>query len=101
MKLKSFALVLALAALGTGAAQARSNVAWSVGIAAAPGITVGVGNVAPVYVAPAPVYLAPQPVYVAPPPVVLVRPAPVYYAPVYYGPPGHYRHRHYRGAHWH
>ena len=86
--------VLALAAVGT-AAQARSDVFWSVGINAAPGVAVGVGN-APVYVAPQPVYVAPQPVVVAPRPVY-VAPAPVYYAPapvsVYYGP-GYYGHRH-------
>ena len=59
---------LALAGVGT-AAQARDNVYWSLGINAAPGVAVGVGNYAPVYVAPQPVYVAPQPVYVAPPPV--------------------------------
>jgi hypothetical protein len=96
---------VALAALGTaGLAQARSDVYWSVGVNAAPGVSVGVGNyAAPVYVAPAPVYVAPAPVYVAPP-VTYVRPAPVYYsapAPVYYyGASGYYRHgkRHHR--HW-
>jgi hypothetical protein len=77
-----------LIALGTvgSAAHARSDVFWSVGVQAAPGVSIGVGNAAPVYAAPQPVYVAPAPVYVAPPPVVV--PAPVYYgygpAPVYY-----------------
>lgn len=76
--------VVALAAVGT-AAHARDNVYWSVGVAAAPGVAIGVGNVPPVYVAPAPVYVAPAPVVLVPQPVVVV-PAPVYYtAPVYYG----------------
>jgi len=61
------ALVLA-AALGAGAAQARTDVQWSV--------TIGV----PVYAVPGPVYVQPRPVY--------YEPAPVYYAPppVYYQP---------------
>ncbi|HEX7889046.1 MAG TPA: hypothetical protein VF522_06785 [Ramlibacter sp.] len=80
--------VVALAGAAT-AAQARDNVYWSVGIDAAPGISLGVGNARPVYVAPAPVYVAPAPVYIAPRPVVIA-PQPVYYAaapaPVYYEP---------------
>ena len=68
--------VVALAAVGT-AAQARDNVYWSVGVDAAPGVSIGVGNTRPVVVAPAPVYVAPAPVYVAPRPVY-VAPAPVY-----------------------
>jgi hypothetical protein len=98
MKLRRYAVAaFALAALGaTGLAQARGNVAWSVGINAVPGISVGVGNYGPVYaappvyVAPAPVYYAPAPVYYAPP-VTYVRPSVYYAAPVYYG----------RGRHWH
>lgn len=89
--------VVALATLATGA-QAR-DVYWSVGIDAAPGVNIGVGNARPVYVAPAPIYVAPAPVYyVRPAPVyyaepVYVRPAPVYYygAPVYYGHPGKHK----------
>jgi hypothetical protein len=76
-----------LAALGT-AAQARDNVFFSLGIEAAPGVSVGVTNArpvviapAPVYVAPQPVYVAPRPVYVAPQPVVLVESGPVYRHP--------------------
>ena len=95
---------LALAGVGT-AAQARDNVYWSLGINAAPGVAVGVGNYAPAYIAPQPVYVAPQPVYMAPPPVyvsrpaVIVAPAPLWYYG--YGHRGHHRgweHRH--GRHW-
>ena len=87
------AAALALASLGfAGAAQARDNVTFSVGVGV-PGVQVGVTNAypvyqQPVYVQPAPVYYPPPaPVYYAPRPVY-VRPAPVYYAPapVYYGP---------------
>ena len=89
MKLKlsrplAAATLVALAAVGT-AAQARDNVFWSLGVEAAPGVSLGVGNTRPVVVAPAPVYLAPQPVYVAPAPVIVparrvyVAPAPVIY----------------------
>jgi len=89
-------IALAVAAVGcvlaTGAANAGSNVYWSVGINVPPVGTV-ISN-APVYVEPAPVYVpapvvyAPAPVYVVPaPPVVVVprvvyRPAPVIYRPV-------------------
>ena len=79
------AAVVALAGAGT-AAHARDNVYWSVGIDAAPGVSIGVGNARPVYVAPAPVYVAPAPVYVVPQPVYYAAPAPVYYAPVYVHP---------------
>lgn len=91
---------LALATLA-GAAQARDNVYWSIGIDAAPGVSVGVGNHRPVYVAPAPVYVAPAPIYVAPrpvyvaPPVYYVQPAPVYYGQGY-GHHKHKRHKHHR-----
>jgi hypothetical protein len=76
---KSFVVALAAVscALAAGAAQARSNVFWSIGINAAP-IGVAVSN-APVY-APAPVYIEPAPVYVEPAPVY-VEPAPVYVRP--------------------
>lgn len=101
------AATLALALAG-GSAQARDNVYWSIGIDAAPGVTLGVGNARPVYVQPAPIYVAPQPVYVAPRPVV-VMPQPLYYAqpaPVYYVQPGKGRHKHrkwhrkHRHGHW-
>jgi hypothetical protein len=105
--LAAFALV-ALAGLGS-AAHARDNVFFSVGVEAAPGVTLGVTNArpvvvapAPVYVAPAPVYVAPRPVYVAPQPVVLA-PAPVYYD----DHPGKHKgwhkkhHRHHRHHHHH
>lgn len=70
---------LAGLALAAGAAQAR-DVYWSVGVQAAPGVVVGVGNHRPVVVAPAPVYVQPVPVYVQPAPVY-VHPAPVYVQP--------------------
>ena len=103
---RAAAAALAVAAFGVaGVAQARDNIFWNVGIDAAPGVTLGVGNTRPVVVAPAPLYVAPQPVYVAPQPVY-VRPAPVYYAePVYVGPRGvpgrgwhrgHHLHHHHR-----
>ena len=81
-------LILALAATATllaaGAAQASSNVYWSIGISAPPIGTV-ISNApvyAPVYTPP-PVVYAPAPVVYGPPPVVY-RPAPrvVYRAPV-------------------
>ena len=60
-----------LGALGLAqAAQARTDVFFSVGIPA------------PVYVEPAPVYVPPAPVYV-PPRTVYVDPAPVYVTPGY------------------
>ena len=95
---------LAIGTLGfAGAAQARDNVYWSLGVGA-PGVAVGVGNAPPVVYAPPPVYVAPPPVYVQPRPVYMA-PPPAYFAPpvvyqpapsYYYGPPGHYRHRHWR-----
>jgi len=68
----------AAALVAAGSAQARDDVFWSVGVQS-PGVSVGVANAPPVYMAPQPVYVAPQPVYVQPRPVY--RPAPVYYAP--------------------
>jgi hypothetical protein len=105
------ASAFALAALAAaGIAQARDNVYWSVGVDAAPGVSLGVSNTRPVVVTPAPVYVTPQPVYVAPAPVY-VAPRPVYVqpqrellvqsAPVYVHPgkhkgwhKRHHRHRH-------
>lgn len=106
---------LMLAALGgASVAQARDNVYWSVGVQAAPGVSVGVGNhrpvvvAPPVYYAPAPVYVQPAPVYVQPrvyyPQAYYVQAAPAY--PVYYD--GYYgkghkhkhkKHKHHRGHH--
>src|SRR5450830_683097 len=86
------AATLAIAAMGfAGAAQARDNVFWSVGVGT-PGMAVNVGNVGSVYVQPQPVYVQPAPVYYQPEPV-FVRPAPMYVQPqpVYYGRP-HERH---------
>jgi hypothetical protein len=91
-----FGAAAALLALAAGTAQAR-DVHWNVGIHAAPGVTIGVGNSRPLYVAPAPIYVAPAPVYYAPPPAVYYGPR--YYAapaPVYYdrGPRHRHGHRH-------
>jgi hypothetical protein len=73
------AAAIAIGALGAAtAAQARSDVVFTIGINAPYG-----------YVQPAPVYVQPQSVY--------YQPAPVYYepAPVYYQPqPVHYVNRH-------
>lgn len=87
--LASASAALAVVAMGfAGAAQARDNVYWSVGVGS-PGVSLNVGNAQPVYVQPQPVYVQPAPVYYQPRPVY-VRPAPVYFAPqpVYYGNPG-------------
>lgn len=105
-------VTVGLAALAAaGAAQAGSNVYWSVGVAA-PGIQVGVASAppvvaaapvfvqpAPVWVQPAPVVVQPAPVWVQPAPVVyraprVVVPAPVVYRPV---PRGWVRHHHPHG----
>ncbi len=97
---KLFVIVLAAAscALATGAANARTNVSWAIGINAAPiGVAVSNGPIyapapvyyepAPVYYEPAPVYYEPAPVYYQPAPRVVYRPAPVVVAPrAYYGP---------------
>lgn len=99
------AATLALAAMGfAGAAQARDNVSFSVGIGV-PGVAVGVTNAypvyqQPVYVQPAPVYYQPAPVYYRPAPVYY-QPAPVYVAPqpVYYGRP-HGWHGHHGGGYY-
>lgn len=100
---------LAVAAMGfAGAAQARDNVSWSVGVGVGvPGAVVNVGNGGayypqpvyvqpqPVYVQPAPVYYQPRPVFVRPQPV-FVQPQVVYGAPqpVYYGRPHGWRRHH-------
>lgn len=96
--------LMAAALGGASVAQARDNVYWSLGVHAAPGVTVGVGNhrpvvvAPPVYVQPAPVYVQPAPIYVPPPRVVYpqsyyVQPAyPVYYQGGYHG--GHHKHKH-------
>jgi hypothetical protein len=88
---------VAFLAVAAGAAHARDNVFWSVGIDAAPGVSVGVSNARPVYVAPAPVVVAPQPVYVTRP-VVVSRPVVLVEEPVYYsGRHGHkHKHKHHR-----
>lgn len=97
---------LALAALaGAAAAQARELV-WSVGVHS-PGISVGVANAPPVYVASGPVYYAPPPppVYYAARPVYQA--VPVYVVPSHRGYYGrgydkhHYKHRGHHGHRGH
>lgn len=94
------AATLALAALTlAGAAHARDNISFSVGV----GVPLGVSNAYPVYSQPLyqqqPVFVQQQPVYVQPTPIYV--PRPVYYGqpvyiesqPVYYGRPhGHGHH---------
>jgi len=90
---------LALAALSfTGAAQARDNVSWSVGVGA-PGVSLNVGNAGPLYMQAQPVYVQPEPIYYEPRPV-FVRPAPVFVQPqpVYYERPYGWNRRH--GGHY-
>jgi hypothetical protein len=111
---KAAALALGLAGLAaTGAAHARDNVHWSVGINAAPGVVVGVGNTRPVivqqpvYVQPQPVYVQPQPVYVQPqtiysvPPVQYTQPQVIYPAGAFVQPVVVQRVPIYRGGHHH
>ena len=95
------AVALLALAVGAGTAQARDNVYWSLGVDAAPGVSLGVSNTrpmvapAPVVIAPQPVYVAPQPVYVAPRPVVVHRPVVlVQPEPVYIERGKHKRHKH-------
>jgi hypothetical protein len=95
--------VLALGALGPGAASARAQYGFGV---ATPGFSFGFGRggyggyygaYAPVY---PPVVVAPAPVVVARPPVIV--PRPYYYGGGYYGgyrPYGGY-YRGYRPYHW-
>ena len=92
---------VAFVALAAGAAHARDNVYWSVGVDAAPGVSVGVSNARPVMVAPAPVVVAPQPVYVQRP-VVVSQPVVVVEEPVHVRPGKHkHRHGHGHGHHRH
>jgi hypothetical protein len=97
------AAVAVVAMCAAASAAARDNVYWSVGVAAAPGVTIGAGNYRPpVYVAPAPVYYAPAPVYYEPAPVYYVRPAPVYYGPTAYYYGGHHHNHKWKSKrkHW-
>ena len=107
------AAALAIAAMGfAGAADARDDVSFSVGIGV-PGVSFGATNAYPVYSQPVymeqqPIYVQPRPVYVQPAPIyyrqppVYVQPAPVYYgAPqAYYGNPG-WRHQGWHGRRGH
>ncbi|SDM40652.1 hypothetical protein SAMN05428957_105230 [Oryzisolibacter propanilivorax] len=104
----SAGVALALLA-GAGAAQARSDVQWSIGVGV-PGVVVGASAPgyytppAPVYYTPPPpvYYRPPAPVYYAPPPVYYRPPAPVYVAPRPYYGGGYYHHHHHRygGRDW-
>jgi len=101
------ATVALVGLLAAGAAEAGTNVQWSIGINAplAPGVALGtvVSNgpgyyPAPVYVQPAPVVYAPAPVVYAPPVYAAPRPVYVHPRPAYvYEQPVPYVH--YRG--WH
>ena len=90
-------LVFALAAaavLAAGAAQAGSNVYWSIGVAA-PGVGTVISN-APSYYEPAPVYAYPPQVVYAPQPRVYYPPQVVYeqrLVPIYYQGARHYHDR--------
>lgn len=101
-------VALALLA-GAGAAQARSDVYWSVGVGV-PGVVVGASN-APSYSSyssysyytPPPVYYTPPPppVYYTSPPVYYAPPPPVYYTPrpsYHHRPPAHHWRGEYRGG---
>ena len=83
---KTLAIALATAAglFAAGAANAGSNVFWSIGISAPPVATV-ISN-GPGYYAPAPVYYEPAPVY-APAPAYSYPPRVVYSQPRAYYPP--------------
>ncbi len=96
------AALAALALLAATPARA-SDVYWSVGVQAAPGVVIGASNAPRVYVQPQPVYLPPQPIYVHPHPQprsYYVQPAPVVY---YYVKPGHrhWKQRHHGHGHGH
>ena len=101
-KLFVIALAAASCVLASGAANARTNVFWSIGINAAPvGVAVSNGPFyapAPVYIEPAPVYYEPAAVY-APP--VVYRPVPVVVGAGYWGPsPVVYGGGYYGGRYW-
>ena len=80
------------ALFAASAAQARSDVFFSVGVHGAPGVYV---QPAPVYVPPQPVYVAPRHVYTQPQPVFAPGPRHYYGRPYYgqYGYDNDWRHR--------
>jgi hypothetical protein len=95
--IRKFLAVAAVGAAGlaaTGAAQARSDVFWSIGINLPPIGTV-ISNAPGYHHYPAPaVVYAPPPVVYAPPPRVVYRHAPVVVqAPPYRHGHGHWKHR--------
>jgi hypothetical protein len=67
------AAVAALAALASAPARA-SDVTWSVGVHAAPGVTIGATNARPYYVHPQPVYVRPSPCMCSPGAAFTTRP---------------------------
>lgn len=78
---RSFSRKIVAAALGAAAAlgvvtaaQAHTDVSFSIGFPMAPAYV----DSAPVYVQPRPVYVEPRPVYVQPSPVIVAPPAYVY-----------------------
>ena len=86
------AATLAIAAMGfAGAAQARDNVSFSVGIGV-PGVVIGATNAYPVY--PQPVYVQPAPVYYEPVPVYYQQPVYLAPQPVFYGRPHGWKKHH-------
>ncbi|HSW18608.1 MAG TPA: hypothetical protein VLJ86_15415 [Ramlibacter sp.] len=114
--IRAAAIVCGLAALVAAPLARANDVYWSLGVAAAPGVNIGLSNARPVYVQPAPVYVQPAPVYVQPQSIYYTQPAPIYTsprvvytqapiyvqpAPVYYGPPGHWKHRGHGHGHGH
>jgi hypothetical protein len=90
-----------------GAAQAREDVFWSIGLAS-PGVQLAVGNAPAVVVHPRPVvvqaapvvHVQPAPVWVQPAPL-WVQPAPVRVVPAPVAVVGGYPHHHAHHPRWH
>ena len=79
-------LVAGAWALSAGAAHARGDVYWSVGVNG-PGVTIGASNAPAVVYQPPGYYYEPRPVVVQPAPVYYQRPPVIYGPPVIYAPP--------------
>ena len=79
-------LVAGTWALSAGAAHARGDVTWSVGVNG-PGVTIGASNAPAVVYQPPAYYYEPRPVVVQPAPVYYQRPPVIYSPPVVYAPP--------------
>lgn len=96
------AAAVALGLLGVAsAAQAHTDVQFSIGIPGVVAAPAPVYTPYPQYVEPAPVYVQPQPVYVQPRPVY-VQPDPVYVrtAPAWGYGYGHWRREEWRREQW-